>query len=786
MDNKIKEEIKSENKINLDFNLSKSGELILPSNFDKKTQLENNKMNSVNSISDKDLKKKIKKQIENDSKFSSDNNKSIIKKTINPKEVTINKKEFDKIIVDNIENIYQNITNLPNKLLRQKIILLIISFYVSSIHWTFLFLTKRKMERDYCFTKLNQFEACIPEQYCSINEFSHINIHLYNDTFVIHNNSLSLHQAFLKEMNEINVYYKEFFINYNYLISKNKVSQSKDISKIDKDHFNYVIILSKKEKWNFFLKYYSYCDKDIYYFYILGMILLGGCIGSITFGVLADIYGRKKIILVTLFIVTLSLVSINIICFLIEKKYNYYLDKFRNNYISSKSNKNYEILLKLFSQQKVNLSFRSYSVLLLISIFLLNLALRPLSKISCSLLLENSLSDLKVLENFRYFNFISTAVPPFIVQIILTILNDFLNLFLFFSISFLFLFISSFFILNESLRYLYEYCEWKELTNEITTVFKINEITSINYKNKIEFKVFQLEENKKILNSIVSANNNKTNFKITYYRIMKKRIKSINRDIKRRCEFIIKKSEMKINPFIIITCLKSNTSFMKSRYLFLIMLFMIYTQEYFVEKEILEEPFFGISDLYFDRHNNIIINSNFFILVIVIYLSNITFYFFYRISCFNLILFTSLIIITFLFFLYHFIAYQNEDLPVNLSQFNFKTFDIPHIRENNNKAHILLFIIQFFLNGIKFYINILFLKISNTLYRCTFLGINSLLYIISISFGDIIIFQIKHFFILIGSINFFGIIVAIFLGEFRNITFIINDLKNIKKGIKIE
>ena len=481
---------------------------------------------------------------------------------------------------------------MPNKLLRQKIILLIISFYVSSIHWTFLFLTKRKMERDYCFTKLNQFEACIPEQYCSINEFSHINIHLYNDTFVIHNNSLSLHQAFLKEMNEINVYYKEFFINYNYLISKNKVSQSKDISKIDKDHFNYVIILSKKEKWNFFLKYYSYCDKDIYYFYILGMILLGGCIGSITFGVLADIYGRKKIILVTLFIVTLSLVSINIICFLIEKKYNYYLDKFRNNYISSKSNKNYEILLKLFSQQKVNLSFRSYSVLLLISIFLLNLALRPLSKISCSLLLENSLSDLKVLENFRYFNFISTAVPPFIVQIILTILNDFLNLFLFFSISFLFLFISSFFILNESLRYLYEYCEWKELTNEITTVFKINEITSINYKNKIEFKVFQLEENKKILNSIVSANNNKTNFKITYYRIMKKRIKSINRDIKRRCEFIIKKSEMKINPFIIITCLKSNTSFMKSRYLFLIMLFMIYTQEYFVEKEILEEPFF--------------------------------------------------------------------------------------------------------------------------------------------------------------------------------------------------
>ena len=297
--------------------------------------------------------------------------------------------------------------------------------------------------------------------------------------------------------------------------------------------------------------------------------------------------------------------------------------------------------------------------------------------------------------------------------------------------------------------------------------------------------MFQLEENKKILKNIIylnsQINNSSIHFRNTKYRIMRKRIKSINRDIKRNCEFVIKKSEVKINPIIIYICIKSNSLYIKSKFLFLIMLFIIYFQGYFVEKELLEMPFFGLSDLYLDIHNNIIINSNFLVLLIVLCLSNYTYYFFYRIACLKLILFTSLIIITCLFFLYHFIVYENDDFPVDLNQYNFRTFDIPHIRENNYKTNILLFFIQLFLNGITFYINIFFLKISKTLYRCTFLGINNIVFFVSFVFADMVIFQIKHYFILIGSLNFVGIVVAIFLSEHTNIPFIINDLKIIKR-----
>ena len=256
--------------------------------------------------------------------------------------------------------------------------------------------------------------------------------------------------------------------------------------------------------------------------------------------------------------------------------------------------------------------------------------------------------------------------------------------------------------------------------------------------------------------------------------------------IRRECDLIIKKPEVKFNPYVIYACLTSNAYYMKSKHLFSIILFIIYIQGYFVKKELLEEPFFGLSDLYLDKYNNFVINSNFFILGIVIYISNYIYYFFYRISCFKIILLTSLIITTILFFLYHFIIYETNDFPVDLSQYNFKTFDIPHIRKDNdnNKGLILLFFIQFFLNGITFYINILFIKLSKTMYRCTFFSINNILFLASIGFGDMIMFQIKHYFILISSLNFVGIIAVIFLGEFRNIPFIINDLKQNKGNIK--
>ena len=430
MDKTINKELISDNYLNpgqrssisknIKYDMSQNS--LLSSNIDRKVKdRKGSELKRLNSISERNINKQIKKQLEEDSIFSSKNNKSKndTKKSVKNKIVKEKNKKLDKIIVDNIVNIYSNISNLPNKLFWQKFLLLLIAFYVSSIHWVFLFFTKRKMERDYCFTKLNQFESCVPEQFCSVSSLHKFNYHLYNDSYTVHNNSLGSHKSFLEEIKSINEYYKNFFINYNYKISEKGLLFSLDTTQKNVDRYNFVIILTKKEKWNIFLNLYSYCDKDAYYFYILGMILLGGLIGSFLFGILADIYGRRIIILITLFIITLSLIFITIISYIIEKKYYYYLDIFNKNYISNKNNTNYDILSKLYAQTNTELYFRTFNVRFLLLLFLLNSALRPLSKISLSLLLENSTSELIILENFRLFTFVTTGLPPFIIYLCL-------------------------------------------------------------------------------------------------------------------------------------------------------------------------------------------------------------------------------------------------------------------------------------------------------------------------------------------------------------------------------
>ena len=153
--------------------------------------------------------------------------------------------------------------------------------------------------------------------------------------------------------------------------------------------------------------------------------------------------------------------------------------------------------------------------------------------------------------------------------------------------------------------------------------------------------------------------------------LVKQRIIYLNRDIRRNSSFIIKKDEVKFNPLIIYTSISANRVFVRLKALMAIILIIIYAQVFFVEKELVEIPFFDINDLYIDSHNNFIINSNYFILAIITLVSNYFYYMCYRISCFKLIFYFSLITVTFLFVLYHFLTYQNKEFPLDINQINF-------------------------------------------------------------------------------------------------------------------
>ena len=753
---------------------------LLSSKLTKKNTDKKNSFNKPTNTLERSINKKIKKQLDDDS-YSFNNSKYEMSKTKKKekKKEQENKNITNKIIVDDIQNIYSCITNKSNKLFFiQKLLLLAIVSLVNICHWLFLFINVEKLERNYCYTNLDQFEACSTDQICDYST-EKVNIFLFNDSLNAYNNSKTSHQNFIEEFNLVNDYYKPFFAKHNYNISKSRLFFSINMFDYDSNRLNAAIILSKKEKWNIFYKFFSLCQKNFYFFWSSSIIVLGGAMGSIIFGILGDLFGRKKLISFNLFIGTLAMTLISALTLSLEYKYEYFLKEFEKKYYSTEDNN--KILSVLYAQKKISDIFEKSTIKYFICLFLLCLTLRPLGKISLALILENSTSELKVLENFRQYTFATTGIPPFLAYILLIVPNDFITTIIFINSIFFICFISSLFYINESMRWYYEYCEWKELTDLINKLFKIDDESSINYKNKMELEAFRCQENRKIIGNLQKKTNfsiqNKINTGNTIFNIYRNRIISLKRDIRRNCEVIIRKKEVQTNPLIIYTCLSSNRVFNKSKYLFLMLLIIIYSQIHFVEKELVDSPFFKISDLYFDRYNCYIINSRYFILLIITFCSNLLYYMFHRINCFKILLFISLILVTILLILYYFVSGEANTFPLDLNEINFNMIEQNKKSQRFRNTNALILIIYFILNGINFYINLLILKLSKTIYRCSLFGINSFLSLLSFAFEESLNYQIKHNFFLIGSLNIVGIFMALYFGELKTIPYIINDVK---------
>ena len=736
-------------------------------NGDKKT----NELKQSTEISNK--RRKIK-SYENESIFEAYEEETAKKKKMKDKKKE--EKKINKIIVDDIENIYSCLGDRSSKKYSlQNIMLLTIPFFTTLCHWIFLFLTKSKLENNYCFSNLNQLDNCLEAQICE-NEGSQIRFMIYNDTFSIEDNSLSESKKFIEEMKSINTFYKTFFMSYYYNITKYKLLSSVDPIKYVEDKINFVVILTKNEKWNIFLKFSNMCLKDNIYLYLLVIIIVSGAIGSIVFGLLADIYGRKKIIISLLILICFSFAFLITITFLIQNKYNNYINEFRETIkigIDYGLLNNYE---SIYASLKLAEYFEYMVPLYFVSLLILCVALRPINKISLALLLENSTSDLAVLENYRKYNFVTTGIPHFFSFIILVLTNNFFVFLIVFEIFFVILLILSILFINESMRYHYEYCEWNDLTDEVHSLFKITEELPINYKNNIEYEAFRVEENRQMNGTYIKRIN-------SIFQYVKERLTYLKRDIRRNSSFIIKKEEVKFNPLVIFTSLSANRVFNRLKFLLLIILFIIYIQIFFVERELVEEPFIKISDLYLDINNNYIINSNYFILMIISLISNYFYYMCYRISCFKLIFYPSFVLLTLLLVIYHYISGTSGMIPLNLNFANFNMQDFNSKRKLPYGTITILFVIYFFLIGINFYMNILVTKITKTLYRGSLFGINSLLELLAFAFGETLKYQINNCFLLIAGLNTIGIVSELYLGELKGIPNIINDLK---QNLKIE
>ena len=90
---------------------------------------------------------------------------------------------------------------------------------------------------------------------------------------------------------------------------------------------------------------------------------------------------------------------------------------------------------------------------------------------------------------------------------------------------------------------------------------------------------------------------------------------------------------------------------------------------------------------------------------------------------------------------------------------------------------IFMILVYFALNGVIFYVYLLILKISKTIYRCTFFSIHSISLIVAMVISECIHYQMDNFFLFISVLNLLCLLTFNFLSEFKELLYIMNDLK---------
>ena len=703
-----------------------------------------------------------------------------------------NKKQKEKrYIVDNMEDILTKVSSEKLKLVIQELLLYIIVFIVCIYHWIFLFISREKIGQNFCYNN-GQFDACSEEQICK-DYSTKMNIILFNNTLTIKDPiSHDHYNFFISRRKSVNEYYKPFFVGYSADLSRNKALSKLQVIHNFKEKINYVIALSAKEQWNLFYRNFNLCEARNYFIVFVVMVSVGGIIGSLFFGFLSDIFGRRNIIRTTLLIITITTFLFAGVSFGIDiytkrqyKEFND-MEEYKNENFSKDNKHTIEIIKEIYVQDKVRNFFRQIFFIFCISIFVLSAALWPLLKSCMALLIENAKGELNVLIAFRRYNYFFGGLPPFITSLIFANLNNFTITFLILGVINLILFILSMTFFEESIRYYYEYCEWPQLTETVLKIYKMN-IDEFKTLNEEELKKFRREENIKNFNSSVNNKNyilNNENYndstivyQNSYFNMIKEKNRALKRNIKRNTDFIIRLKDIRSNPLLIIISLNSNRTFNNSKIIIIIILIFLYVTMNLLQKEFLQEPYFSMKDLFIDSKNNILINSVFFYLAIINILSNYFFYSLYRINCFKIIIIISLIFNIFALFIYHSYSHVERPTPVFFNHYNQKMSE-KFSRDNLSRYFLfLLFSIYFLLNGANFYIYLLILKISKTIYRCTYFSIHSIALIIAFVLTECIHLIMTRYFSFLAVLNILCLLTFIFLSEFKELLYVVNDLK---------
>ena len=610
-----------------------------------------------------------------------------------------------------------------------------------------LFIFSKPKNKMYCFdSDSREFKVCEVSNFCPISGKRDI---IYTNKYA----DISI----TKEMEIIKNKYIDFYVKEATIFSLLNKKLSKKKSTMSK--YGVTIISTYKENYLFNNTFRTGCDN-----YILNLILssfLAAIIGNVFFGHIADIFGRKKTIIIATFIeifgaiiiVSASYYSIfkgnedknseghpfnnkkmfdfdytlydsysNIQSFI--KYFN--LEMFDLPNINQYYKDNFNSFKKeVLSSKYIKYYFQKVRILIFIGFFFIFLTNSAIKITTISYLVENALTEDSMNLYYLYYNF--TIPLSLLLSLFMMTFFDSFHFFMLVLCALQLLLILIFsFGFYESQRFNFEYAFYTRITN--FTIYILGEdnlkknysgdFKSLNDNTeKVQLDIYYSRHSKDKFKIQSELNNCEENENCTFLSSLLYNNKLVNQKYKK--ENSIKRSAILGNPFNIFSLMRKEKLIKKHLLLILSFICSLSIVTNLSNSKITNQIFMPRDKLF---TNYTILNthiSNYCIIYIFILFPSIH----YFIKCLGLgiILRTSLIITFISSFIYEIICLSSREIT-NLVESKYNSIEIIYTKHIKALTPFV-YLVSISNVGMQYSLYFFLTKLTKTIYRCTFFGI---------------------------------------------------------------
>ena len=298
----------------------------------------------------------------------------------------------------------------------------------NSFIWLFNYMFSDQKNKTYCYSPdIKEFGICLPAEYCP-SEGNH-------DFIYINDDSLS-NTEIKNEIDNINKKYLNFYIHESRIFSSLNKKFLKTQSTLSK--YRITITSTKNEQYLFNNTFRVGCEN--YFLEILLMLSIAFILGDIIFGILADIWGRKKILIIAVFceiaggyVLFMSTYYISYIPVnnIVDQKINAnFLSEFLYNvndnsdFVNIYKEKFSIIKKEVYETNIIKERFQRYKIFVFMGLYLIFTSNSSVKTITLSYLLENALTEEAMSLYFLLF-IISIPLSIFFTTLLVIYTNSF-------------------------------------------------------------------------------------------------------------------------------------------------------------------------------------------------------------------------------------------------------------------------------------------------------------------------------------------------------------------------